>query len=380
MTASQFSIRSKAPLRISFAGGGTDVSPYVDERGGAVLNATINKYAYVTLRPRQDDVIQLYSTAYNITAKYQVEGPLPYDGTLDLLKAAINRACPRILDNTAACPAIDPRIVPTSPERQAAATQNDPPTSRGLEFFVHNDAPPGSGLGGSSTLVVAMLAALREWLHAPWTDYEVAQLAFQIERVDMAMAGGRQDQYAAAFGGFNFIEFQPSAESADATVLVNPLRVRRSTLNELQHNLLLCYTGRTRMSDAIIKSQAQNYRRQAQEAIRAMDELKRLAYEMKKQLLTGNLTAFGHLLHQAWINKRKMSTRISTTRIDELYDTARRAGALGGKISGAGGGGYMFFYCPNESKYKVAEALEKLGAQAVDFQFDLDGVQTWRVR
>jgi len=189
----------------------------------------------------------------------------------------------------------------------------------------------------------------------------------------MAMAGGRQDQYAAAFGGFNFIEFQGD------TVLVNPLRIRRSTLNELQHNLLLCYTGSTRMSDEIIRSQAHNYRRQAADAVHAMDELKRLAYEMKKQLLTGNLTAFGELLHEAWLNKRKMSAQISTARIDELYKRARRAGALGGKISGAGGGGYMFFYCPNESKYKVAEAIEKLGAQAVDFQFDLEGMQTWRI-
>jgi D-glycero-alpha-D-manno-heptose-7-phosphate kinase len=219
-----------------------------------------------------------------------------------------------------------------------------------------------------------MVGALREWLHAPWTDYEVARLAFQIERVDMAMAGGRQDQYAAAFGGFNFIEFQGDA------VLVNPLRIPRPTLNELQHNLLLCYTGTTRMSDAIIQKQAQNYRQQAQAAIQAMDELKRLALEMKKQLLTGNLTEFGALLHEAWINKRQMAAQIATPRIDELYETARRAGALGGKISGAGGGGYMFFYCPNEAKYRVAEKLEERGAQAVDFDFDLKGMQAWRVR
>jgi D-glycero-alpha-D-manno-heptose-7-phosphate kinase len=353
------SIRCKAPLRISFAGGGTDVSPYADEKGGAVLNATINKYAYVTLRPRHDDVIRIYSTAYNITANYSIEGPLPYDGTMDLVKAAINRACPHLVGS-------DPGGEPTRADESS-------PTGRahGFEFFIHNDAPPGSGLGGSSTLVVALVGALRQWLHAPWTDYEVAGLAFEIERIDMAMAGGRQDQYAAAFGGFNFIEFQGD------TVLVNPLRVPRATLNELQHNLLLCYTGTTRMSDEIIKSQTLNYRRQAVGAVHAMDELKRLAYEMKKQLLTGNLTAFGTLLHEAWVSKRKMAAQISTAHIDRLYETARNAGALGGKISGAGGGGYMFFYCPNETKYDVAEALEKLGAQAVDFGFDLRGMQTW---
>jgi D-glycero-alpha-D-manno-heptose-7-phosphate kinase len=354
-------------LRISFAGGGTDVSPYADERGGAVLNATINKYAYVTLRSRQDDVIQIHSTAYNITAKYNVEGPLPFDGTLDLVKAAINRTCAHIL-NSGPCP--------TAGERSPA----EPPSrAGGFEFFIHNEAPPGSGLGGSSTLVVAMVGALKAWLHAPWTDYEIARLAYQIERVDMAMAGGRQDQYAAAFGGFNFIEFGRSDGSASDAVLVNPLRIPRSTLNELQHNLLLCYTGTTRMSDAIIKSQANNYRRQALDAIHAMDELKRLAYEMKKQLLTGQLDEFGALLHEAWINKRKMATRVTTPRIDQLYKAARRAGALGGKISGAGGGGYMFFYCPNETKYDVAEALEKLDAQPVDFGFELEGMQTWSV-
>jgi D-glycero-alpha-D-manno-heptose-7-phosphate kinase len=224
-----------------------------------------------------------------------------------------------------------------------------------------------------------MVGALREWLHAPWTHYEVASLAYQIERVDMGMAGGRQDQYAAAFGGFNFIEFGGRSSSAPDTVLVNPLRIPRPTLNELQHNLLLCYTGTTRMSGEIIKGQAQNYRQQAETAVRAMDELKRLAVEMKKQLLTGDLNAFGTLLHEAWINKRKMAAQISTARIDELYEIARRAGALGGKISGAGGGGYMFFYCPDESKYDVAEALETQGAQAVDFDFDLEGMQTWRV-
>jgi len=276
------------------------------------------------------------------------------------------------LDTGASQPS-DGQAVPARAQDQAVPNHSSLSEPRGFEFFVHNDAPPGSGLGGSSTLVVAMVGALREWLHAPWTDYEIARLAFEIERVDMAMAGGRQDQYAAAFGGFNFIEFQGD------TVLVNPLRIRRSTLNELQHNLLLCYTGSTRMSDEIIRSQAHNYRRQAADAVHAMDELKRLAYEMKKQLLTGNLTAFGELLHEAWLNKRKMSAQISTARIDELYKRARRAGALGGKISGAGGGGYMFFYCPNESKYKVAEAIEKLGAQAVDFQFDLEGMQTWRI-
>ncbi len=336
-------IRSKAPLRISFGGGGTDVPPFADEQGGLALNATVNKYAYVTLRPNHDKTVSLFSAAYNITAKYNIEDPLPYDGTLDLVKAVINRVF----------------------------KENG---SHGFEFFIHNDAPPGSGLGGSSAMVVALVGVFREWLRAPWTNYDTANMAFQIERVDMGLLGGKQDQYAAAFGGFNFIEFQRDI------VVVNPLRIKRATINELEHNLLLCYTGTTRTTDGIIETQVRNYQEKKAEATSAMYNLKYLTMEMKKHLLTDHLTEFGALLHEAWINKAKMASKISNARIDEMYETARKAGALGGKISGAGGGGYMFFYCANDTKYRVAEALEKLGAQAVDFAFDLEGMQVWSVQ
>lgn len=336
-------IRSKAPLRISFCGGGTDVSPYLEERGGVVLSATIDKYAYATLCPRDDLSITVRSLDYNFVAKYNLDEVLPYDGNLDLVKAVINHL-------------------------------NKGNNTKGLDFFLHSDAPPGSGLGSSSAIVVSLIGLFKHWLHLPLTNYEIAELAYKIERIDMGIKGGKQDQYAATFGGFNFIEFYKEV------TIVNPLRIPADVLNELHYNLLLCYTGKTRLSAGIIDTQVRNYVQRKEEAVRAMDELKAITIEMKNALLRGQLTEFGALLHDAWENKKKMAQQISNPFIDELYETARKNGALGGKVSGAGGGGYMFFYCPFDRKHLVAEALEKMGAQVVDFNFDFCGLQTWEVR
>ncbi|HUW96736.1 MAG TPA: GHMP kinase [Anaerolineae bacterium] len=336
-------IRSRAPLRISFGGGGTEVEPYLSERGGVVLNTTIDRYAYGTLRLRDDRQISITSLDYDLVARYKLDEPLPYDGNLDLVKAVIRRL-------------------------------NGGNTDQGLELFLHSDAPPGSGLGSSSTVVVALIGLFQHWRHLPLTNYEIADLAYQIERVDMGIKGGKQDQYAATFGGFNFIEF-----TRDATI-VNPLRVPWDTLNELHYNLLLCYTGQTRLSARIIDTQVERYVQRQEDVLRAMDELKQVATALKNTLLRGKLDDFGALLHEAWINKKRMAPQISDGHIDELYETARKHGALGGKITGAGGGGYMFFYCQFDKKHHVAEQLERLGAQVVDFSFDLRGLQTWEVR
>lgn len=335
-------IRSKAPLRISFAGGGTEVEPYLSERGGIVLSTTIDKYAYGSLRLRDDHQITVTSLDYDIVAKYNLDEPLIYDGKLDLVKAVIRRL--------------------------------NGDNHQGLDFFLHSDAPPGSGLGSSSTLVVALIGLFKHWRHLPLTNYQIADLAYQIERVDMGMKGGKQDQYAATFGGFNFIEFYK-----DATI-VNPLRVAPDILNELHYNLLLCYTGKTRLSARIIDTQIKRYVQGRDGVVRAMDELKAIATALKNALLQGRLNDFGALLHEAWVNKKKMAQQISDPHIDELYETARRHGALGGKISGAGGGGYMFFYCQFDKKHAVAEQLEKLGARIVEFNFDFHGLQTWEAR
>lgn len=335
-------IRSKAPLRISFSGGGTDISPYMDEYGGVVLSATIDKYAYGSLRVRQDRNIIVKSLDYDVMAKYHLDDEMPYNGELDLVKAVIKNL--------------------------------NSGFKYGFDFFIHSDAPPGSGLGSSSAMVVALIGLLKHLQRLPLTNYEIAQLAYKIERLDLGIEGGMQDQYAAAFGGFNFIEFNKSA------VVVNPLRVDADIVNELEYNLLLCYTGRTRLSANIISSQVDAYKRREAEVLDAMAELKRITLALKNALLQGRLTEFGHLLHEAWVNKKKMARQITNPTIDELYVTARRHGALGGKILGAGGGGYLLLYCDFEQKHRIAEELENLGGQVVEFTFEHCGLQTWATR
>jgi len=337
-------IRSKAPLRISFAGGGTDVLPYAAEQGGVVLSATIDKYAYGSLRQRNDRSITVQSLDYDIVAKYELDEEMRYDGELDLVKAVINVMCP------------------------------GNGHSNGWDFFLHSDAPPGSGLGSSSTMVVVLIGLIKHLQRRPMTDYEVAQMAYHIEREVLAIGGGMQDQYAAAFGGFNFMEFDGS------TVIVNPLRVDPDVVNELEYNLLLCYTGRTRLSANIIRTQVDNYMRQEPDVLAAMEELKQITIEMKKALLRGQLNDFGCLLHQGWVNKKRMASQITTSTIDALYETARQHGALGGKITGAGGGGYLLLYCAFGRKHIVARELEQLGGQVVEFTFEPNGLQTWGVR
>jgi D-glycero-alpha-D-manno-heptose-7-phosphate kinase len=334
-------IRSKAPLRISFAGGGTDVSPYADERGGVVLSATIDKYAYASLRPRQDENITVQSLDYDIVAKYHVTDVLEYDGEMDLVKAVLQSFGPR---------------------------------DSGFDFFLHTDAPPGSGLGSSSTMVVALIGALKHLYQVPIGGYQMADLAYRIEREDLGIKGGMQDQYAAVFGGFNFMEF------SGTSAIVNPLRTDPDIINELEYNLRLCYTGKRRLSAKIIESQVAGYMRRDHDVLGAMDELKSLTISIKNALLQGRLDAFGRLLHESWLHKKRMARDISNPEIDKLYETARSHGAIGGKITGAGGGGYLFLYCEFGTKHIIAEALEKLGAEIVDFSFEPRGLQTWEIR
>ena len=333
--------RAKAPLRVSFAGGGTDIPPFCHREGGCVLNATLNRYAYGKLRPRMDKNVQIESVDFGVSLNYEAPCVPAYDGKLDLVKAAV----------------------------QKLAGQD----ARGFDLFLHSDAPPGSGLGSSSTLMVAIVGLLREFKALPLTDYEIAHLAFTIEREDLGIQGGLQDQYAATFGGFNFIEFHNNQ------VIVNPLRIRQDIVNELEHNLLLCYTGKTRLSDHIIEDQMSRYGRGERETVEGLHQQKTLAVEMKNRLLQGRLRDFGGLLHDAWEAKKKLSPRVTTDEINEMYEEARRHGAIGGKITGAGGGGYMLFYCLFERKPRVAERLSQMGGQVSEFAFEFQGLQTWGV-
>jgi D-glycero-alpha-D-manno-heptose-7-phosphate kinase len=334
-TAAYF--RARAPLRISLCGGGTDVSPYPEEHGGMVLSATINQYAYASLRPRRDSRLTIASLDYDVVARYDHPRRMKLDGNLDLIKAVVRAFKVR----------------------------------RGADLWVHSDAPPGSGLGSSSTLVVALIGVMSEWLRRPMPDYDVAELAYRIERVDLGLAGGRQDQYASAFGGFNFIEF-----NADGTV-VNPLRIRTDVLNELEYRLLLCYMGQTRQSAKIIERQTAAYRAGEAPVVEALRRLKSETLEMKKALLLGKVDALGELLHEAWESKKKLDEGISNSHVDRLYRLARREGAIGGKMPGAGGGGYFLLLTRFDRKHRVAAVLEKHGGQVVPFQFERRGLVTW---
>jgi D-glycero-alpha-D-manno-heptose-7-phosphate kinase len=329
-------IRAKAPLRVSFAGGGTDVPPFPEREGGLVLSATINRYAYGALRPREDEKIGVESVDFGMSVNFSEHEDLIFDGRLDLAKAAIRKL-----------------------------------GRGGYDLFLHSSAPPGSGLGSSSAVMVTLIGLLKEFHQKPFTDYEVAQMAFQLEREDLGIKGGLQDQYAAAFGGFNYIEFE-----GDRTI-VNPLRIPADVVHELEHNMLLCYTGKTRASTQIIEDQTTRWKGGDERALEGLRAGKELAVDMKNALLQRRLNDFGALLGAAWEQKKKMSPRIANDFIDEAYETARKQGALGGKVTGAGGGGYMLFYCPFQRKHRVAESLIAMGGQVTEFEFTSEGLTTW---
>ncbi len=338
-------IRSMAPLRIGLAGGGTDVSPYSDLYGGAILNATVNLFAYATIIPKRDGTIILNA----IDKQEKVEVPeseyLEPDGKLDLIKGIYNHLVKHFTHK---------------------------PLSFELTTFV--DAPPGSGLGSSSTLVTAIIGAFVEWLRLPLGEYDIARLAYQIERIDLGYAGGKQDQYAATFGGVNFMEF-----FADDKVIVNPLRIKEQTLKELAFNMILYYTGASRLSSSIIEKQQNSIRTNQQKSVEAMHKTKEMAILMKEALLKNELNKMGEIMHYGWEYKKQMASGITNPAIDGIYETARKAGATGGKISGAGGGGFMFFYCPGNTRYAVIESLHKFGGAIHSFQFTKSGLSSWTI-
>ncbi|MBS1646501.1 MAG: dehydrogenase [Bacteroidetes bacterium] len=338
-------IRSKAPLRIGLAGGGTDVSPYSDIYGGAILNATIDLYAYASLEPLHNQSIEFCIDGTDRCIKFEAQKELPLVEGFELFAGVYNRVIKQF---------------------------NLPAQSFRLSSYI--EAPQGSGLGTSSTLVVSLLGAFVEWLKLPLGKYDIAHLAYEIERIDLNMSGGKQDQYAATFGGINYIEF-----FANDRVIVNPLQLKPEVLHELEFNLLLYFTATQRLSAAIINEQVQNVKQKNEKSIEAMHNLKEQAHQMKDCLLRGELKQIGTILHFGWQNKKQMALSISNTLIDTIYQTALQNGATGGKISGAGGGGFMFFFCPNTSKIKVAHAIEILGGKVQPFKFTQQGLTTWTI-
>lgn len=337
--------RSRAPFRIGLAGGGTDVSPYSDEYGGAILNATISLYAYTTIIPREDGKIIIRAVDRGEELIFDSSEELPVTGTLDLQVGVYNR------------------IVKEFGKKNLS-----------FEMVTSMDVSSGSGLGTSSTLVTSILGAFVEWFKLPLGEYDIAQLAYDIERVDLNMAGGKQDQYAATFGGVNFMEFYEGNK-----VIVNPLRIREELLNELQFNLILYYTETSRESAKIIETQAGNAKAKKDKPVQAMHIVKEQAFLMKEALLKDELHKIGEILSISWENKKKMAAGITNELIDEIYSTAINSGATGGKISGAGGGGFMIFYAEEAKRYDVIKALNKFGGQAKRYEFSKEGLTTWTV-
>ena len=339
-------IRSKAPLRLGLAGGGTDVEPYSELHGGFVLNSTISLYAHCTLELTNDGYIEFIATDLGISEKHKSQSSLELNNNLDLHKGVYNRIIKDFNNN-----------LPIS-----------------FKLTTYSDSPPGSGLGSSSTMVVSILKAFVELLSLPLGEYDIAELAYQIERKDIGLSGGKQDQYAAAFGGFNFMEF-----SKKDKVIVNPLRVKNWIKDELEASLILYFTGVSRSSSDIIRDQIKNTNDGQKTAIEAMHLVKNSALEMKEAVLKGNMLKFGEILEISWQAKKKMSSKITNPQIQEIFKTAKMNGAISGKISGAGGGGFIMFFVDPVKKIDVLNSLKKFNGYEVNFNFTAGGSHGWKI-
>lgn len=333
-------VRSRAPLRVSFGGGGTDVPPYTDNHGGCVLSTTIDRATYCTLRPREDRLIRVKSLDLDMLAQFRAGETFVYDGNMDLAKVVLNHF----------------------------------ELDRGADIVLHSDAPPGSGLGSSSSLLVALITALSEWRGVHLDPYEVADLAVKMERDDLKIPGGLQDQYAAAFGGFNWIEFNKGEN------IVTPMRVPGHIREELEYRSMLVYVGRTRISANILNEQIAETGKAAGSVVDALHGTKRIAQEMKRVLLRVEWQRWGELLHEGWQHKKRFSTKITDPQIDALYEAARKAGAQGGKLLGAGGGGFLYLFCDADRKHDVAKAMREVGGEPEGFAIDMHGARAWRVK
>lgn len=336
--------RSRAPLRLGLAGGGTDVSPFSDDHGGYVLNATIDLYAQAILEPRSDGTIVFAAADREERVELDALGVLPDAEPLRLHRGIYNRIVREF--------------------------NGGRPLSFNLTTYA--DAPAGSGLGTSSTMVVCIIQAFSEWLRLGLGEYEVAHLAFEIEREELMLAGGKQDQYAASFGGFNFIEFGPGDR-----VLVNPLRVKEWVINELEASTVLFYTGQSRESAHIIEHQIRTAKEKSSPSQAAMLALKQDALAMKEAILRGELTKYADILRQSWQAKKQLASTVTNAHLDAVYDAAIEAGALAGKISGAGGGGFFMFFAPPHQRMDVVRRLKQMGGEIMNFHFTPVGAQSW---
>jgi len=342
MSVKNEKIHCRVPLRISFAGGGTDLPFYYEKYGGAVIGSTIDKFTYSTLKLNKlkKNEILIRSTDYDIQTMLKIKAKffdLEYDGKLDLAKAVLNVMKPKKL---------------------------------GFEMVTTSDSVPGSGLASSTSIVTSIVGALKAYMKLSLTTYEIAELAHKIERKNLGIKGGIQDQYACTFGGFYFIEFNKDS------IIVNPLKIRSDIIHELESSLVLADTNISRNSSEIHSLQSKSKNKKT---IEVLHDMKKHALNMKNQLLRGNLKDFAEELHQSWLTKKKISDVISTKRIEKIYRQARDHGVIGGKVLGAGAGGHMLFYIDLEKRKKLEKVLTKLGCQIIPFSFETHGLQTWKV-
>lgn len=339
-------IRARAPLRLGLAGGGTDVSPYCDRHGGAILNATIDLYATTSIEPTDDGKVAFH--AADIQAQFEADAaaPITIGDPLPLHRAVYRR------------------IV-------ADFNRGAPLPCRVTTFC---DAPPGSGLGSSSTMVVSLIKAFAEWLNLPLGEYEIAHLAYEIERIDAGLGGGRQDQYAATFGGVNFMEFQASDR-----VIVNPLRIKDWILSEFEASLVLYDSGVSRSSARIIAEQTHNLTQGGGRTLEAMHALKRDAFEMKEYLLKGDFDRIAQAMRRSWDAKKSLADNVSTSEIEQVLEAALAAGARAGKISGAGGGGFVTLLVAPERRMDVIRALGAFSGRVLPCHFTHQGSESWKI-
>lgn len=340
-------VRAIAPLRLGLAGGGTDVSPFCDTYGGSVLNVTINMFAYCTIEPTNNDKIVF--DARDIE-EYQELDSTNYldisDKTALLHKGVYNRIVKDFNDKK--------------------------PLS--FKMTTYSDAPAGSGLGSSSTMVVCIIKAFTEWLNLPLGEYDIAKIAYEVERIDLGLLGGKQDQYAATFGGFNYMEFDKND-----SVIVNPLKVKNWIKNEIESELVLYYTGTSRESSKIINEQIKNTKNKNKNSIKNMLKLKQSAKDMKNAILTANFMEMSNVLNEGWIAKRKVASTISNSDIDELYDFVLKNGGRAAKISGAGGGGFMMILCEPTEKYSLIKKLKEKDGIVMSPTIHDDGAKAWTI-
>ncbi|MEK6825524.1 MAG: sugar phosphate nucleotidyltransferase [Nanoarchaeota archaeon] len=334
-------VSGRTPLRISFGGGGTDLPYFFGKYGGAVINATINRYCYATIIKRADKKVIIDSdlSLENESVVHSINS-LVYDGNMDLIKAAIRIMKPDF----------------------------------GFELYLHNDILPGRGLGSSASLAVLIISLLNHLQETNYDTYKIAELAYKVHLDELGIKGGWQDQYAAVTGGFNFMEFN------DEKNIIYPLRLKEEVIHELNHRLLLCYVGKAHASTEVHAKQEESFKKNEEDSIRLLQIMKKIAIEVKDVLLTNKIDILGKLLHESWETKKLLSPTASTEAVDRLYQIGLNNGADGGRLLGAGNGGYLLFFYPPQKRNQLTRALGQAGGEIMNFNFEFGGTQVWTVK